>query len=264
MKNTLILLLLLGVAGCAGTPPDGTGAQPEATLSTGSDAYRAKVHTELAAGYYTRGQYAVALNEVNMAIESESSYAPAYNVLGLIRTELREDKEAEEAYRRAVELQPQYSEAQNNYALFLCQRGRVDDALVRFEQALANPLYGTPEIALSNAGACTLSKGDIAKAEVYFTRALRRAPNLASALLGMGEVDFRNQRLLAARAKLRQLANGGDLSAQALWLGIRVERALGDFGAENSYGAQLRRRFPESMQAQWLLLGQYDQAGGLL
>ncbi len=264
MKYTLILLLLLSVAGCAGVPSDSMGTQPETTLSSRSDAYRAQVHTELAAGYYSRGQYAVALNEVNLAIESESSYAPAYNVLGLIRTELREDKEAEEAYRRAVSLQPQYPEAQNNYALFLCQRGRVDEALSRYEQALANPLYATPEVALANAGACTLSKGDLAKAEVYFTRALRRAPNQASALLGMGEVDFRNQRLLAARGKLRQLANGGDLTAQALWLGIRVERALGDFSAENSYAAQLRRRYPESMQAQWLLMGQYDQSGGLL
>jgi type IV pilus assembly protein PilF len=55
-----------------------------------------------------------------------------------------------------------------------------------------------------------------------------------------------------------------DLGAQALWLGVRVERRLGDRDAEASYGAQLRRRFPESMQAQWLVTGQYEQAGSLL
>ncbi len=263
MKQTLVFLILLGLAGCAPVSPGGPASTVE-NVPAGSDRYRAKVHTELAAGYYSRGQYAVALSEVNIALSSESSYAPAYNILGLIRAELREDKEAEEAFRRAISMQPQYSEAQNNYGLFLCQRGRVEDGLGRFESALGNPLYATPEKALANAGACALSKGDVAKAEVYYLRALRHAPNLGMALLGMAEVDFRSHRLLAARGKLRQLADGGELSAQGLWLGVRVERALGDRGAENSYGTQLRRRFPEAMQTQWLMMGQYDQSGGLL
>jgi type IV pilus assembly protein PilF len=263
MKRVLALLLLAGLAACAPVSPGGGGPGGEAAPS-GSSLYRARVHTELAAGYFTRGQYAVALSEANIALTAESGYAPAYNVLALIRAALREDKEAEAAFRRAISLQPQYSEAHNNYGLFLCQRGRVDDGLGHFEQALGNPLYATPETALANGGACTLGQGNLAKAEVYFTRALRRAPNLGTALLGMAEVDFRSQRLLAARGKLRQLSDQGELSAQALWLGVRVERALGDRAAENSYGAQLRRRFPESLQTQWLIMGQYDQAGGLL
>jgi type IV pilus assembly protein PilF len=263
MKQALALLILLSLVSCASVPPGGAGAAAE-SAPTGSDLNRAKVHTELGAGYYSRGQYGVALNELNIALAAESSYAPAYNILGLVRAELREDKEAEEAFRRAISIQPQYAEALNNYGLFLCQRGRVEDALARFESALSNPLYSTPEKALSNAGACALSKGDLAKAEVYYMRALRRAPNLGNALLGMAEVDFRSQRLLAARGKLRQLSNGEAMNAQALWLGVRVERALGDRVAENSYGAQLQRRFPEAMQTQWLIMGQYDQTGGLL
>jgi type IV pilus assembly protein PilF len=80
----------------------------------------------------------------------------------------------------------------------------------------------------------------------------------------MAEVDFRLGRLLAARSKLRQLTDRIELNPQALWLGVRVERALGDRAAENSYSTQLRRRFPEAMQTQWLIMGQYDQYGGLL
>lgn len=263
MKQVVGLLALLLMVGCAPMPPGGAGTA-EQSAPTGSDLNRARVHTELGAGYFSRGQYGVALNELGIALAAEPAYAPAYNILGLVRAELREDKEAEEAFRRAVSLQPQYSEAHNNYGLFLCQRGRVDDALARFELALGNPLYATPEKALSNAGACTLSKGDLAKAEVYYMRALRRAPNLGMALLGMAEVDFRSHRLLAARGKLRQLSDGSELNAQALWLGVRVERALGDRPAENTYAAQLRRRYPEAQQTQWLIMGQYDQSGGLL
>lgn len=263
MKNILVWLFPISLlVACGSTPVSST--DPAESVPTGSDRNRARIHTELGAGYYARGQYAVALNSLNTALAAEPSYAPAYNILALVRAELREDKEAEEAFRRAISLQPQYSEALNNYGLFLCQRGRVEDALTRFDAALANPLYATPETALANAGACTLAKGDVGRAEMYFTRALRREPGLGIALLGLAEVDYRAGRLLAARAKLKQLSAAADLNAQALWLGVRVERSLGDRAAESSYGAQLKRRFPEAIQTQWLMMGQYDKAGGLL
>jgi type IV pilus assembly protein PilF len=134
----------------------------------------------------------------------------------------------------------------------------------QFEAALANPLYATPERALANAGNCVLEKGDLAQAELYYVRALKRVSNQSTALLGMAEVHYRQGRWLAARTVLRQVGDAANLGPQALWLGVRAERRLGDREAEASYGAQLRRRYPESLQAQWLISGQYDQAGSLL
>ena len=261
MATPLFLAAIL-LAGCAGQQSLGN-ASPE-VRSSRDDNPQARIHTELGASYYARGQYAVAMRELQKAREADSGYAPAYNILGLVHGELREDKQAEENFRRAIELSPNYSEAHNNFGLFLCRRGRLPESLERFEAALANPLYATPEIALSNAGACALEKGDPAKAEVYFIRALKRAPNQLSALVGMAEVQFRDGRWLAARGLLRQASEANELGAQALWLGVRVERRMGDREAEASYVAQLRRRFPESLQTQWLITGQYDQAGSLL
>jgi type IV pilus assembly protein PilF len=159
--------------------------------SRGEENLSARLHTELGASYYQRGQYAVALQELRIALASDSRYAPAYSILGLVHAELREDKEAEGHFRRSIELSPNYSEAHNNYALFLCQRGRTAESLKHSELALNNPLYSTPEKALANAGNCALEKGDLAQAEIYFTRALKRAPNQATALLGMAELHYR-------------------------------------------------------------------------
>lgn len=256
--------LIFLLAGCVTSPPSGS---PE-TRSSNEDNPSARLHTELGASYFQRGQYAVALQELRIALAADSNYAPAYSMLGLVHAELREDKEAEGHFRRSIELSPQYSEAHNNFALFLCQSGRRDESLKHSEQALANSLYATPEKALANAGNCALEKGDIAQAEIYFTRALKRSANLATALLGMAELHFRQGRWLAARSLLRQysaqFADLASLGPQALWLGVRVERKLGDREAEASYGSFLRRSHPESNQAQWLLTGQYDQAGSLL
>jgi type IV pilus assembly protein PilF len=257
-----LALAALLAAGCAGQQPVGS-ASPEAR-SISEDNAQARIHTELGAGYFARGQYAIALQELKKARDADASYAPAYNILGLVHGELREDAQAEDNFRRAIQLSPNYSEAHNNFGLFLCQRGRTSDSLAHFEAALTNPLYATPEKALANAGVCTLEKGDLPRAEVYFTRALKRAPGQPTALLGMAEAHFRQGRWLAARSLLRQTLGASEPSAQSLWLGVRVERRAGDREAEASYGAQLRRLFPESMQTQWLITSQFDQAGSLL
>jgi type IV pilus assembly protein PilF len=205
---------------------------------------------------------------LRIALSSDKAYAPAFSILGLVHAELREDAQAEANFKRSIELAPNYSEAYNNYGVFLCQRGRASEALQRFESALSNPLYATPEKALANAGNCALEINNIEQAELYFVRALKRAPNQATALLGMAEVHHRQGRWLAARTVLRQFSAQfselGNIGPQALWLGVRAERRLGDREAEAHYGAQLRRRYPESMQAQWLITSQYDQAGSLL
>lgn len=254
--------LLLALAGCA-APQAPIQSSPETRAASRSD-IRAQVHTDLAASYYLREQYAVALQELTEALKVDAGYAPAYNMLGLVHGALREDAKAEESFRRAIERSPHYSEAHNNYGMFLCQRKRMKEARERFESALANPLYASPEKALSNAGACTLAQADLDAAEMYYQRAILRAPQHASAQLGMAEVNFRQGRWLAARALLRQLTEQSEVGAQALWLGVRIERRLGDREAEANYGAQLRRRFPVSMQTQWLITGQYDEMGGLL
>ena len=253
----LILSLLLG--GCAMQP----GGNREARAANGND-YRAQVHTDLAANYYSRGQLAVALEELTRATHADAGYAPAYNMLGLVNGELHEDQRAEMNFRRAIELSPQLSEARNNFGLFLCQRKRMQEAHLQFETALADPLYATPEKALSNAGACSLEEGDVAGAERYFQRATKQAPNHASAQLGLAEVLFRQGHWLAARGQLRRLSEQTELNAQGLWLGLRIERRPGDHEAEANYDAQLHRRYPESMQTQWLTIGQYDQVGSLL
>ncbi|MBM4180992.1 MAG: type IV pilus biogenesis/stability protein PilW [Betaproteobacteria bacterium] len=259
------LPLVLLLAGCTGlrTGDRVEDVNPEARVPKEVN-QKARIHTELGAGYYSQGKYGFAMQNLNIAREADPNYPPAYNMLGLVHGELREDRQAEENFRRAIEISPRYSEGHNNYGLFLCKRKRVDEALKHFEAALANPLYETPERALANAGACALEKPDPAAAEMYFARALKRSPNHPIALLGMAEINVRNGRWLAARLQIRQLGDASVLSAPALWVGVRAERHMGDREAEAHYGAQLRRRFPEALQTQWLLTGQYDQVGGIL
>lgn len=259
MRSWLAAALCLVIVGCAQTRTNNLGR--EAPAGAGENV-RARIHTELATHYFLRGQYAVALEGVDAALKADADYAPAYNVLGLVYAELREDAKAEASFKRAIALQPNYSEAHNNYGWFLCQRGRYDASLAQFELALANPLYASPESALTNAGLCSLQKGDHKAAEDYLQRALRRLPNQPQALVALADLHARDGRLLSARNLLKQAAAITQLDARGLWLGVRVERMLGDRASEASYASQLQRRFPDSEEAYWMASGQYDRYRG--
>ena len=255
MRTLLGFALLFLLGGCAQSP---SSVPAEAERG---DVRRAQIHTELAAQYFMRGQHATALDSLRIALDSSANYAPAYNMLALVHTELRQYPQAEEHFRRAIAYGRDYSDAHNNYGYFLCQRGRHEEGLAQLEQALSNPLYTSPDKALVNAGVCALEKGDRVRAEGYLQRALRLAPNHAGALGAMAEVQFRDGHYLAVRDLLGRLSGLSELNAAALWLGVRAERKLGDRMAEASYGTQLRRRFPDAPQTRLLLSGQYD--GGM-
>ena len=47
-------------------------------------------------------------------------------------------------------------------------------------------------------------------------------------------------------------------TAEALWLGLRIERKLGNRVAEGSFASQLRSRYPSSAEYQEFLKGNFE------
>ncbi|MBI5658970.1 MAG: type IV pilus biogenesis/stability protein PilW [Nitrosomonadales bacterium] len=242
-----VILLMLGVAGCATQPTNSSGQ----TVAVA----RAKIHTELAAQYYERAQLGVAMEEIGKALQSEPDYAPAYNVRGLINMALREDRQAEEDFRRSLHLDGADSDAHNNFGWFLCQRGKVQESIKQFMTALKNPLYATPEKSYLNAGVCSGKSGNAKDAEEFLQKALILRPNMPEALLGLSELSFAGGDLAGAKSYFMRFDKNREtpLSAENLWLAVRIERKIGDRNSEESYALQLRKRFPDSRETQLML-----------
>lgn len=254
MKKWIVVGAAL-LVGCA-TQPGGNGSSTEADNS--GDRQRARAFTDLASAYFVRAQYKIALDELRKAITADSRYGPAYNIYGQVYMELAEDGLAEENFRRAIELDRGDSVARNNYGWFLCTRGRYDEGLEQFSLALRNPLYAQPEQAMSNAGLCAEKKGDLALAEANLLKSLKLQPDNPGAALRLAGLYFRQGRLPEARQQLGRHAELAPPTAESLWLGVRLERKLGDRAQEAAYGLQLRKRFSDSNEARLLLMGQYE------
>jgi len=254
MHRLRFLILLVGLTvlvACSSKPsapePPPRVAPPPQQPSSPQD--RARMHTNLAVGYYERGQMDVAIEELNVAVSLDPGYAPAYNIYGLVYAVLGEERKAEQNFERALQLSPSDSDIHHNWGWYLCQHKREREALAQFEIAVRNPLYRTPEIALVNAGRCAMTLGDVRSAETYFRRALSAQPGNALANYGLALVAYKEARFDEARGWIKGAMQTNAPAPEALYLGLCVERKLGDRQAELSYISQLRNRYPESVEA---------------
>jgi len=258
-RRGAVLFAVLLSAGCAVQPPqpevrpdrDTTGGEPDQTA-------RARIHTELAAGYFELGNMSVALEEAQIALRADPSYSPAHNVAGLIYSNLKEDRLAEQHFQSALRLNALDSDSNNNYGWFLCQRRREAEGIKYLMAALRNPLYQFPERTYVNASLCARQQGDLAAAEQYALSAIKLRPSHPPALFQAADLAYARADYAAAKGHLDRLMQIVQPNAQALWLGLRIERRLGDRAAEESYAHRLRSNFPESREARALLAGQYE------
>lgn len=247
-----LLAVVIALSACS--TPSGGGNQQALTRAQAS----AKVHTELAAQYYERAQYKIALDEINIALNAVSDYAPAYSMRGLIRMALREDQLADEDFKHSLKLNRYDSDTHNNYGWFLCQRGRESESIEHFTEAVKNPLYVTPEKAYLNAGICSRKAGNTKAAEEYLRKALAFRVDIPEAWLNLSEMNFASGNYAVAKTNFQRFMQSGADPATAgnLWMAVHIERKLGDQAAEKNYAAQLRKRFPNARETKLLLDGQ--------
>ena len=250
------LTTLVLVAGCASTKSPQTPSQPPASEPVKAQEVtplqRAQIKTDLAAGYYERGQFDVALEVLDESQKIDPNYPKTYNVYGLVYTMLGETQKAENNFQRALLLAPNDPEVHANWGAFLCTTGRPHEAIPEFEAALRDPLYKSPEIALINAGKCTAALGDNKKADEYLRRAMTASPGNPIAAYNLALLAYRESRLDDARGWMRPVMRDATPRPEALYLGMCIERKGGDKQAEISYQTQLRNRYPDSPEAKAL------------
>ncbi|NIR61601.1 MAG: type IV pilus biogenesis/stability protein PilW [Gammaproteobacteria bacterium] len=250
-----VLALGLGVAllaaGCASTPEPRVGAERQDP---------AMINAQLGIAYMREGKNELALGKFNKALDADPDLIDAHMGVAVLYERLGQEGKAERHYRRAVELAPKTPKnatARNNFGQFLCARGEVGRALEQFEAAVANPLYERPEIPHTNAGICARRDGKVEQAERHLRAALRANPRFDRALLEMADLSFEQGRHLPARGFFQRYAAVADHTPESLWLGIRIERALGDDDAVASYSLLLKRKFPDAEETR--LLHDFDK-----
>ena len=256
MKRVILVFLLL--AGCA-VDEGPTRESGQIVGEIGEPRNRARLHTELAALYFGRGNMNVALEELRTAVRADSNYAPAHSMFGLVYMELKENGLAEDSFERALRLSPNEPDINHNFGWFLCQQaGREPESIRYFLQAIRNPLYTTPWRSYAAAGLCSMRIDKPKDAEEFFLRALRQEPDEPISLLQLGQIRYRQGSLDEARKLVSRYNRLLTPSPESLWLALRIERKLGQRAAERNFAIELRRRYPDSRETQALQRNEFD------
>lgn len=256
----LMLLLAAVLAGCAGGPRPGGAGQDWITESDEPpQRKRARTRVELAAGYFEQGQLTVALDEVKQAIQIDPTYAAAFNLRGLIYTALRDQRLAEDSFQQALRLDPRDGDTWHNLGWMYCQDGRYPASFDAFRRALEAPAYrGQPRTWLAW-GVCLARAGQPSEAERTLMRAFELDPGNPIAMYNLARLLHQRGDDARAQFYARRLNNSELANAESLWLGVKIERRLGNREAAAQLGEQLRRRFPASREAGALERGAFDE-----
>ncbi|MGC3998764.1 MAG: tetratricopeptide repeat protein [Anaeromyxobacter sp.] len=117
------------------------------------DLKAAEIHHDLGVEALRNGRAQEALKEFDTALQFDPKFAQAHLGRGLaLEFGFAKLEDAEQEYRKALALQPDYPEAQNNLGQLLAKAGRYDEALAAFDAALADLMYREPYVARCNKG----------------------------------------------------------------------------------------------------------------
>ena len=234
--------------GCVQSTTVSRGISPDQ-----DDADAAQLNYELGARYYRNGSYELARDRLLLSIDLDPNKAIVHSTLALTYEQLGNLRLATESYEKAVRVEPRNFDVQNTYAVFLCRQGDFDKAKKHFDRAIKAPENDNAYITSTNAGVCMARKPDLVAAEAYFRKALERKANYGDALLQLCLLKFSNEDYLSARAFLQRYLSNNVPTASVLFLGVRIEEALGDDRARTEYANQILREFPKSQEARRIL-----------
>jgi type IV pilus assembly protein PilF len=136
---------------------------------------------------------------------------------------------AEQEFRAATTLDENYSEAYTYLGQVLEKQGRWKDAIAAFRQALANPLYITPDLARFHLGRVLAHENDYQGAMEAFEDALVvNPPNVPPALLHLelGRTYYKlgfERRSREELTKVTTLDKSGEYAAAAKELLTRIK-----------------------------------------
>ncbi|MBN1587621.1 MAG: tetratricopeptide repeat protein [Candidatus Omnitrophica bacterium] len=167
------------------------------------------------------GRHTEALALVRGSAGPSSSAAVDF-VLGNLHAQVEEWGEAENAYRAALQKDPEFTQAQGRLLMVLLAQHRGKDAVEEAKRLLQKDDLSTSQYML--AGAAYLLEGHTIGAETAFRQALLKDPSESAALEGLADTLIAQQRYPEAEVLLARLLEE-DPGRTVLWL-ARADLAL--------------------------------------
>jgi type IV pilus assembly protein PilF len=260
-----LIVCVMGLQACQSSLHNTRAAHLDTLTSPEPDAQRQRAmrRLALAAAYFEQNQSEAALQEARAALQIDPVYAQAFSLIGLIHQRDNSPALAQSSFEQALQLAAQapaadLAEVQHNYGWFLCQQNRFEDAQAQLRQAVPQPGYRQVAKSWMALGLCQLRAADKPQARRSFEAALLLEPENPVARYQLAVLDWQNGDAKRAQSTLTTLNRSPQASAQSLWLGIQLARALLQPQEQARLAQQLNQFFPNSTQALALAQGKFQ------
>ena len=244
-------LLALGIASCY-QPIDSSEQAVPYDLDTGEKADAAESYVQAGFGHLNAGNYAVAEQRFERALKLKPGFYLAHMAFGLLYSRTEQWDLAKASYEKALKAEPDDHDLLNNYGQFLCQRDDIDYAAKLLLKSAKNKFNEQAQVPYTNLAACMISADRKDDAAEYLLQALRKAPSFAPALLPMAKLMFDRGEVADAHEYLLRYEKVASHSSVSLWLGVQIGHKSGNNDATETYKFLLRKKFPDSEEAQQL------------
>lgn len=209
----------------------------------------AKIHAQLGGEYFVHGQMLIARTEFERSTLIDPTFSGGFSGLGLVYSRLGMNKEAGDNFSRAVAISPKDPEVRNNYGAFLCSIDQIEDSLVQLKQAFSDPLYETPEMALTNAGQCLIKVKRYSEAETYLHQAILRNEQFLKSRSVLADMYIQQGLFEKAKVQIEMVMDQSAPSPEVLAKSIQIDRQLGNLDEVASHELFLKNKFPKSKEA---------------
>lgn len=224
-------------------------SMPESKV-TGAD--RARMLVEIANGAIAEGDPTGALQNLARAEAEDDSLPELHHSKALAYHLRREPAKAIQCARRALELKPEYADANNTLGKLLLDDGKLTDAEAPLMIAAENPLYEEAFKPLTNLGILHYRQNQWEKSQSYFDRAILASPQAACiAYYYRGHLELKQSQFNEAVRDYQQASRKlctGFLDAH-LALGIAYERGRQYSEARKKF-LEIQQRYPNTKVAE--------------
>ena len=148
---------------------------------------------DLGETYYNSGKYTIALKTLLEAYKTIPDDPYLNNSLGLVYLAKKRTGQAEDYFKTALELKPDYVQAKNNLGAVYLKQKKWGAAIKCFKQVADNLLYATPENPLSNLGWAYFHQQMYKQAKRYFQQALDIQPDFLIAIHGIASIYIQTE-----------------------------------------------------------------------
>ena len=236
----LLLLAVMATVGCVSSGANrSSGADPDAANQQ---------HIRLALNYISSNNRDLARVHLEKAKLFNPRSAQLYNGYALLYQMEQEFKLAEQHYRKALAADSEYTLAHYNFAAFLFNQGRMQEALEQMQLVTQDLGYERRPQAFYILGLCQKRLGDIEAAVESFEKATQLSAGFAPPYIEAADIYFQQQNYPLSKMALDRFRQLSKPTAKSLWLSIRIEQLFGNRDTVASEGLKLKNLFPYSKE----------------